>query len=284
MSKGFVFLAQNNENYDYVQQAYLLALSIRATQSDEYKICLVTNEKLNKKQKSVFDDVVEIPWEDAAKNSDWKIENRWKIYHATPYEENIVLDTDMIILQDISSWWDFLKNYNLFFTSKVYTYRGEVVSSDYYRKAFTENNLPNFYSGLFYFKKSDYAHDFFKITELIVNNWELFYGHYIKSHFPKRQSMDLTYSLAAKILDIENEISNNRISYPSFTHMKPKIQNWEKSTEYWQDLIGVYLTDDIHLKLGNFTQSGILHYTEKDFVNENIIYKYENYLGIKNGH
>ena len=73
---------------------------------------------------------------------EWKI-NNLKLYHVSPYEETIVMDTDMIVLQDPSSWWTFLSNYDLFFTSKVYTYRGEIVKDTYYRKTFIANELPN---------------------------------------------------------------------------------------------------------------------------------------------
>lgn len=282
MSRGFVFLAQNNSEHNYVEQAYLLALSIRATQTSDFKICLITNEKLSDTQHSVFDDVVEIPWADSAAESDWKIENRWKIYHATPYRKNIVLDTDMLVLQDLGPWWDFLENYKLFFTDKVYTYRGDLVTNDYYRKAFTTNNLPNLYSAFHYFEKSDYAHKFYDQLELVVNNWELFYGNFVKSNYPKRMSIDVSCAVVAKMLDIDSEITNQRVRFPSFTHMKTHVQDWEIIPERWQDRVGVYLTDELNLKIGNFTQNGIFHYVEKDFVTHDIIKKYERANNVNN--
>jgi hypothetical protein len=42
MSKGFVVLAKNTADTDYVKQAYVLALSILATQT-ETAISIVTN-------------------------------------------------------------------------------------------------------------------------------------------------------------------------------------------------------------------------------------------------
>ena len=75
---NFTMLAQNTE-VDYVQQAYLNAMSIKATNNDA-NICLITNDEVPTKYKPLFDHIVEIPWGDHAKDSDWKIENRWKIY------------------------------------------------------------------------------------------------------------------------------------------------------------------------------------------------------------
>ena len=49
MKNNFTMLAQNS-NVDYVQQAYLSAMSIRATNKDA-KICLITNDNVSKKYK-----------------------------------------------------------------------------------------------------------------------------------------------------------------------------------------------------------------------------------------
>ena len=104
MSKGFVVLAQNNKTVDYITQAYALALSIKASQHEHNLISLITNDPVPKKYQKVFDQIISIPFNDDAENTDWKVENRWKIFHATPYDETIVLDTDMLMLEDISSW------------------------------------------------------------------------------------------------------------------------------------------------------------------------------------
>jgi len=279
-TNNFTMLAQNSD-FDYVRQACLAAMSIRATNSNS-SICLITNDPVPTRYKKLFDYIVEIPWGDHAEHEHWKISNRWKIYHAIPYEETVVMDTDMLVLQDISSWFDFLRNYDLFYTSRVSTYKGETVTSDYYRKAFTKFDLPNLYSGFHWFKKSDLAHEFYTWLEMITNNWQVFY----KSHaggktFQKTCSMDLSAAITAKIMNIEHSITNPNVQYPSFVHMKPKIQNWEQNfVDRWQDRVGVYLGEDLQLKIGNYAQSGIFHYTEKDFLNNHIMNIYHQHLGI----
>ena len=280
MSNNFTMLAQNTE-VDYVQQAYLNAMSIRAT-NENVKICLITNDTVQDKYKQVFDDIEEIPWGDHAEDSDWKIENRWKTYHATPYDESIVMDTDMLVLQDISNWFNFLKNYDLFFTSNVYTYRNELVTNDYYRHTFSKNKLPNLYSGLHYYKKSDVAHEFYTWLEMITNNWQQFYRQHTGGKMYQRKcSIDLSSAIAVKIMGIENKVTNPRAKYPSFIHMKPRIQNWQNSViDSWQNRVGTYLGEDLQLKIGNYTQTGVFHYTEDNFVKNRIITVYEKYLGL----
>ena len=279
-TNNFTMLAQNS-NFDYVRQACLAAMSIRAT-NENASICLITNDPIPKRYKDLFDHVIKIPWGDHAEEEDWKISNRWKIYHAIPYDDTIVLDTDMLVLQDISSWFDFLRNYDLFYTSKVLTYRGETINDNYYRKAFNKYNLPNLYSGLHWFKKTDLAHEFYTWLEMITNNWQQFYKiHAGGKTYQKICSMDLSASIAAKIMNIESNITNPNIMYPSFVHMKPRIQNWSQNfADRWQDRVGVYLDTNLQLKIGNYKQSGIFHYTEKDFLNNHIMSIYEKHLGL----
>jgi hypothetical protein len=279
MSKGILVLAQNNTEVDYVEQACLLAMSLKTTNPNT-GISIVTNDFVPYEYENLFDEIIEIPWYDDAHDSNWKVENRWKLYHATPYTKTIVMDTDMLVLQDLTTWWDFLSNYDIYFPSSVYTYRGEKVNSDFYRKAFTANNLPNLYVGLHYFKKCDFAHEFYSWLELVSKNWKSFYDIFIKENTPKHQSMDVNVAIVASILDCENAVTNIKTTFPSFVHMKPMIQNWAQETLRWQDLVGVYINKNCELKIGNYIQNGVFHYTEKDFVSEAIIERYRNKLNV----
>jgi hypothetical protein len=271
MTQGFVMLAIGK---DYVKQAYTAALSIRAN-GNTRPVSLITSTPVTKKQAKIFDQIIEIPWY-ADVESRFQTEHRWKIYHASPYEQTIVLDTDILVQQNLDNWWSFLDNYELYFTSKVFTYRQDLVTNNFYRKAFEANNLPNVYCGLHYFKKSNTAHEFFKWVELITNNWELFYGKYCSKKYPKQPSMDITCAIAIKILHLETSVINEKTNFPMFVHMKPRIQKWQVLHEAWQNAVPSYLTDELNFYIGNYIQTGVIHYTEKDFLTDKIITKYEN--------
>jgi len=272
-SKGFVIFAEGD---DYLQQSYLCALSIKAS-GNKYPISLVTSDKVDKKFFNIFDKIIEIPWYKQSK-TELSVENRWKIYHATPYTETIVLDSDVVILENLDYFWNFAKNYDLYFPTQVFTYRKEKVTSDYYRKAFTANNLPNFYNCVHYIKKTQFTKTFYEWVELVTNNWELFYGHYCAEYYPKQPSMDITTAIVSKILDCDTKISNQNQTTPDIVHMKSQIQNWKNPTSKWQDRVGVYLTEDLELKIGNHRQNSVFHYTENDFCTEDKIRKYEKCL------
>ena len=271
MSKGFCLLAQNNSKTNYVRQAYALALSLHRYNKDQ-KISLITNDEVPKEWQSVFDQIIPIPWTDSAEASDWKIENRWKVYHASPYDETIVLEADMLITSDITHWWNELGKRDLFFVSNVRTYRDEVITHRYYRKTFDANELPNLYSALHYFRKGDTAKEFYKLLEIIINNWALFYGKYAAKEYQKWCSIDLSAAIASKILGNEKDITDPN-SYITFTHMKPRIQGWYNIPEKWTRVIGRYYTDDGKLFLGNYLQTKMLHYVEDEFLTDEMIEK-----------
>lgn len=268
MSKGHVFLAQNSDD-NYVRQAYALALSIKIHNKEHNQTCLITNDPVPEEYKHVFDHIVPIPWKDSARNSQWKIENRWKIIYATPFDENLVYDTDMLLLETNDHWWKHFENKDFCFTSNVKDYRGNVVKSNFYRKAFTENNLPNVYSGIFYFKKVQETYEFFKWLELIVNNWNKFYKLYLKNYRQNFCSIDVSASLAIKFLDIENSVLKTPIL--TFVHMKPGVQGWKNIPSKWTNLLNFNMDDNLNLFVGNFKQNGVFHYVEDNFLTDEII-------------
>lgn len=278
MSRGFLVYATDAKFKKYTKCAYALALSIK-NQMPDANVSLVTDNDIPKKYNLVFDNIIDIPWKNSSIQTTFKVEDRWKLYHCSPYDETIILDSDMLVLSKLDHWWDFLKTYDMYFTSEVKDYRGKTALGRYYRKAFDSNQLPNYYFGLCYFKKNQLAQDYFKWIEDITKNWELFYGNFVKINYPKSPSMDVTSGLVAKILDCELETSSKN-SIVTFTHMKSMIQNWEYPTESWQDSVGVYFNEKCHLKIGNYQQNGVFHYTEYSFLNDYITNQLEKELGL----
>ena len=273
MNKGFCLLAQNNSKTNYVRQAYALALSLHLYNKDQ-KISLITNDDVPDEWQNVFDQIIPIPWTDSAEESNWKIENRWKVYHASPYDETIVLEADMMFTSDITHWWKELEKRDLFFVSNVRTYRDELITDRYYRKTFDANNLPNLYSALHYFKKGDTAKEFYNLLEIIVNNWALFYSKYAPNEYQKWCSIDVSVAIASKILGNENDITDPN-SFVTFTHMKPIVQGWYNKPEKWTRVTGRYFTEG-KLFLGNYLQTRVLHYVEDEFLTDELLKKMEN--------
>lgn len=282
MSKGYFTIAQNSGKKDYLRMAYALALSLKATQEhNKLSVAITPGQHVPDKYKEVFDEIIDIPWGDHASGSEWKLENEWKVFHITPYEETIKLDADMLFLDNIDKWWDILQKRDVWATTQVLTYRHEIATSMYYRKEFVDNHLPNIYTAFMYFKKSDLALDLFKMAEIIYFNWEKFNWDYCrKRRFPVVNT-DGVFALAMKLLDITEDCTLPG-QIPTFVHMKSFIQNWnnQRVTENWMEHVPVSFTNDLTLKIGVHKQSYPFHYHLKEFLVDDIIEKYEKHLGI----
>lgn len=269
MSKGFLIFAQNTDSVDYLQQAYCLALSIKHSQRIVDSVSLVTNDVVPDQYSKVFDHIIPIPWTVEIEPSRFMGEHRWKLYHVSPYEETIVLDSDMLVLEDLSTWWDQCKNYDVNFCSRVLDHKLDLVTSDFYRKSFTENKLSNPYYALHYFKKSEKSYEFYKVLEFVCNNWEWCYSKFASEKYQNRLSMDLATAISIEIIGNLQFVDN--ASPLEFIHMKPEIQGWEIPTVHWQDSVFSLLNSKGDLIVGNIKQSKIFHYVEKDFINTKII-------------
>jgi hypothetical protein len=270
VSKGFLVLAKNTDSVNYVEQAYALALSIKFSQKNIKNISLVTNNFVPEEYASVFDKILPIPWIDEEKNSLYVAEDRWKLYHVTPYEETIVLDTDMLVLEDITEWWEYCKNFDITFCSRIKNYKLEYVKDSYYRKMFVANKLTNSYVALHYFKKSDTAYNFYKVLEFVCNNWEWCYTTFAPNEYQNWLSLDVAVAIAIEIIGNHQSIVNDT-SPLEFIHMKPALQNWSIVPASWQDTVPYVLNSKGDLIVGNIKQSKIFHYVEKDFLTTTIL-------------
>ena len=283
--KGYLIIASGK---DYVRQACLCAMSIKHTQTVK-NVSIVTNDPVPKKYKTLFDRIIQIPWIVKGDDTYYLTEQRWKAFHITPYKETILLDTDMLFLSDVSHWWDLLARFDVFLTSKVFTYRNQTVTSDFYRKAFVENKLPNLYCGVHYFKQNDLALSYYKKLEHVCHNHIDYYKKFVHKSKPKvtnskgetfiLSSMDVNHAITfLHFSDYYGNYSNNIKDITNdvvgFTHMKSKVQNVNSIGLDWTDTIPYYMTDDLQLKVGNFLQQGIFHYTENKLCND-VIKKYE---------
>jgi hypothetical protein len=277
MSKGYITIAQNTPGIDYVRQAYALALSIKNSQSEvqDFAVCVTNKKDVPREWEYAFDHIIEIPGNDDAKDETWKIQNKWKYFEMSPFDETVVLDSDMIFTSSVDHWWDFLSTKNVYFTTSVHNYKGLVATSDHYRRAISENNLPNVYTAFMYFNKSKEAEEMFEMARIIYQNWEKFYFEFIPTYRPKNVSGDIVFSLAQHILGTEDTM--NDLNFPSFVHMKSQMMNIPKNqiTENWVENIPTYYRPDGVLKVGNYKQLLPFHYHIKSWLTDDIIAKLE---------
>jgi hypothetical protein len=277
--RGFFTMAQNSADVDYIRLAYALALSLKASQiTVPYLTVGITPGTTVPEQYAwAFDNIVEIPWGDHAAESTWKLENEWKAIHMSPYEETIKLDCDMLFFNDIGMWWDQLSMQDFAICNKILNYRADSVSSDYYRKTFTESNLPDVYTAFMYFKKTPAAFEIFDLAKFVFFNWQAVFEVVLKpEHRPDYPSTDVIFAIVLKLLDLDQTFYNTK-QLPTFTHMKSKLQGWggEGLIEDWTKHMSVFFNPALECKIGNYLQFFPLHYHIKTFLTDEIIGYYE---------
>lgn len=267
MNFGYLIFVSTHNTYDYLKMAYALALSIKNTQKSGYdKVALVIDNKDsidNLKSSWVFDHIIE-----------WNQETHWDgrswMDKLSPWEYTVCLDADMLFFRDYSHWIQyFIENQDLYITNKSYTYRGEIVTDNYYRKAFVSNELPNLYSFFTFFKKdSEKANEFFSLARYILKNPNEYKNLFLSKYRPKIIGTDESFALASKILDID---VTHDLEFPKVVHLKPMIQNWPWPADNISDHVGLYFNTTGQLKIGNFIQHNIVHYVDKEFVTDEIV-------------
>ena len=269
MTFGYLIVISKNDSVNYLKLAYALALSIKNTQQEGFdNVALVTDniEDVKKLKSSwVFNEIIE-----------WNQETFWDgrswMDKLSPWDNTICLDADMLFFRDYSHWAEyFIDNSELYIPNKSYTYRGEIVKDLYYRKTFEFNDLPNLYSFYTFFKKdSEIAEEFFSLGRYILKNPNEFKNLFLEKYIPKVVGTDEAFSLAAKILDIQDDISYD-LEFPKVVHLKPMIQNWPWPADKVSDHVGFYFDLQGKLKIGNYQQQDIVHYNEKNYVTDEII-------------
>jgi hypothetical protein len=269
MNFGYLIVVAKHDTIDYDQLAYALALSIKNTQRPGFdKVALVIDDKsrLDRfKSTWVFDHVIE-----------WSQETFWDgrawMDQLSPFENTVCLDADMLFFRDYSHWIEyFIENCELHIPNKAFTYRGHEVRADFYRKAFTKNDLPNLYSFYTFFKKdSDLVTNFFNLVRIITKNQNEFKNLYLEKYRPKIVGTDEAFALASKILDI-SDVVTHPVDFPRVVHFKGNVQDWPWPADKASDHVGFYFNSKAELKLGNYQQLDIVHYVEKDKITEEVI-------------
>lgn len=256
MNKGFVILAQNTASIDYVLCAEALAHSIKKTMPDA-SIALITNDKVSSK---LFDHVIPLPYGDLDKDGNWKLINDWQVYEASPYEYTIKLEADMYIPRSIDYWWDILKERDVVISTSIRNFKQEISDVKAYRKFIYENNLPDTYNAITYFKKSELAEQFFQVVREIFENWPE-YRKTLKCNQDEIATTDWVYAIASHIIGVE-KTTLPQFKDMSMVHMKRFINN--APSDDWTDVF-LYEILDHTLRINSMPQMYPFHYHVKSF-------------------
>jgi hypothetical protein len=246
--QGFVIVAQGKT---YLECAQRLSDSVRRWHP-EARICLITDQDTTN---TAFDHVRVL--QTPNQENPWA--NDWQVFRLTPFRENIKLEADMLITSEISHWWTQLRHRDLVISLGCRDWQDQVSNVRSYRRVFDENNLPDVYNAITYWRLSATAREFFDLVRDIFQNWDQF--RTLIQYADLVPSTDLVYALAAEIMG-RDRVTMPWATYPRMVHMKQHIANAQHGA--WQEEM-VWEYHNGRLRVNSVAQWGAFHYHTKDW-------------------
>jgi hypothetical protein len=240
MSKGFVIMAQDTIEVSYTNCAKALEASIKRVMPNA-NITIITSDML--------------PYGDLGGYT-----NDWQVYEASPYDETIKLEADMVLTHNIEHWWDILSINDVVVANTIRNFKGNISDCRVYRKFIDDNNLPDCYNAITYFKKSNTAKQFYDIVRNVFENWEE-YKLTLKCNPTEEVSTDWVYAIACHIIGVEKTMLPN-FAEMSMIHMKRYVNDLP-SDDWTNTLVYEVLPDMI--RINTYPQLYPLHYHTKSF-------------------
>lgn len=237
--RGYLIPAINTTDIDYESCAHTLARSIREWHPAA-DITIVTKDML-------YDQDVQGFATDA------------QMFRISPYRQTIKLEADMFCAGPIDHWWSLFENRDVVISQGCRDYHDRQARSRYYRKIFDDNDLPDVYNAVTYWRLSPTAKEFFDLVGNIFLHWERF-REILK--FPDEiPTTDVVYAVAAVIMDPERVTLPNGLG-PQIVHMKRRIIGTK--TENWTKELVWEITQP-GLRINTVSQWGLVHYNVKDW-------------------
>jgi len=208
MTKGILVFARNNGHIDYVKQAAFLAR--RAQHHLGLPTTIVTDkvEYVEEKFPNDFDNVIPLEvrndqnyrrfFDGAMSNLTASFNNRGRAdaYNLSPYHETLVLDTDIVICNDLykhcfESRNDFLIYQDSHDISNFRNTREFEYVSDY--------GIEFYWATCIFFRKTEVNKIFFDLVKHIQDNWDHYYRVY-QLNSPMFRN-DFAFSIAIHIMN-----------------------------------------------------------------------------------
>jgi hypothetical protein len=246
--RGYLIPAINSDSTDYLRCAAQLARSIRSWHPDA-NIGVVTNKESSD---PVFDHVIPLPYGDQG-----GFANDWQMFAATPYRQTIKLEADMIAAGPVDHWWPLFEHRDVVISQGCRTFYDKPAASRYYRKIFDQNNLPDVYNAITYWRLSQTARDFFDLVRNIFEHWD----HYKKllRFSDNLPSTDVVYAMAATIMGPEKITLPVGLG-PTMVHMKRHV-NPVQCDDWTKDLVW----ECNPFRINTVAQWGFVHYHNKEW-------------------
>ena len=207
MTRGILLFAQNNSQIDYVKQAQFCAKRIK--QYLDLPVCLATDTlEYPKDYQEYFDQVVKLEkpfvyhrkkFRDglySERTLEWHNYSRADAWDITPFEETIVMDTDLIVSNSVLLH-AFKSNQSFLIAKESKDIKTNRYTHEF--KHISDRSIDMYWATLFYFKKNHNTHMLFDLIKHIRENWNFYRLTY--KIVEKKYRNDFAFSIAIHILN-----------------------------------------------------------------------------------
>jgi hypothetical protein len=187
-------------------------------------------------------------------------DNDWQVIRASPFRQTIKLEADMIAASPIDHWWTLFEHRDVVVSQGSRDFYDQPATSRRYRKLFDDNNLPDVYNAITYWRLSTTAQEFFEWVRRIFENWAQ-YRTLLK--FPDdTATTDVVYAMAAQIMGPERVTLPPGVG-PNIVHMKRYI-NPIHTDDWTRELVWEHT--DPGVRINTVAQWGMFHYHVKNWL------------------
>jgi hypothetical protein len=266
--QGFLTLAINSSEVNYLELAYLQALNVKATQThNSYAVIVdrLTEELIEERHRRVFDYIIPVNY-DAVNPFSIEV----SVFNSTPFKETIKLESDLLFTRSIDHWWTAFRLKDVCLSTGALTYLSLPGTVRKYRQLFDDNNLPDVYNGLMYFRYSQTAADFFRAAAMIFDHWDEVTCNF--KQMDQEPTTDVVYAIASLMMGKE-AVTMPSMDFLNFVHMKSGFNGWS-DTRSWLETVMSEHDGDI-IRINNTNQYQPVHYYDKTYATQELIEYYE---------
>ena len=266
--QGFLTLAINSDSVNYLELAYLQALNVKATQThNSYAVIVdrLTEELIEERHRRVFDYIIPVNY-DAVNPFSIEV----SVFNSTPFKETIKLESDLLFTRTIDHWWTAFRLKDVCLSTGALTYLSLPGTVRKYRQLFDDNNLPDVYNGLMYFRYSQLAADFFRAAAMIFDHWDEVTCNF--KQMDQEPTTDVVYAIATLMMGKE-AVTMPSMDFLNFVHMKPGFNGWSDARSWLETVM--HERDGDVIRINNTNQYQPVHYYDKTYATRELIEYYE---------
>jgi hypothetical protein len=225
----------------------------------------LTEELIEERHRRVFDYIIPVNY-DAVNPFSIEV----SVFNSTPFKETIKLESDLLFTRTIDHWWTAFRLKDVCLSTGALTYLSLPGTVRKYRQLFDDNNLPDVYNGLMYFRYSQLAADFFRAAAMIFDHWDEVACNF--KQMDQEPTTDVVYAIASLMMGKET-VTMPSMDFLNFVHMKSGFNGWSDARS-WLEIV-MHERDGDVIRINNTNQYQPVHYYDKTYATRELIEYYE---------